>query len=112
LPAAVVRQAAREAGLTVADRTLKAWLDGRRSPSAKHLRNTETAYLQYAGTTSRGTCSPVSTAKAAGTDDGQALDDAWINDAWINEAWINEAVVDLGSQRGRYAYVTAIGFAA
>ncbi|WP_323137227.1 hypothetical protein [Streptomyces sp. NBC_01764] len=35
-------------------------------------------------------------------DDGQVLDDAWIN----------EAVVDLGSQRGRYEYVTTIGFAA
>ena len=27
------RQAAREAGLTVTDRTLRAWLDGRRTPS-------------------------------------------------------------------------------
>ncbi|MER5348279.1 transcriptional regulator [Streptomyces mirabilis] len=40
------RAAAREAGLTVTDRTLKAWLDGRRSPSRKNLRNIESAYLQ------------------------------------------------------------------
>lgn len=40
------RTAAREAGLTVTDRTLKAWLDGRRSPSTKNLQNIETACLQ------------------------------------------------------------------
>jgi len=38
------RAAAREAGLTVTDRTLKAWLDGRRSPSKKNLQHIETAY--------------------------------------------------------------------
>ncbi|MET7898683.1 hypothetical protein [Streptomyces mirabilis] len=40
------RAVAREAGPTVTDRTLKAWLDGRRSPSGKNLRNIESAYLQ------------------------------------------------------------------
>ncbi|MGW4560747.1 transcriptional regulator, partial [Streptomyces sp. NPDC004365] len=38
------RQAARDAGLTVTDRTLKAWLDGKRKPSKKNLQNIETAY--------------------------------------------------------------------
>ncbi|KAF5992987.1 hypothetical protein BOG92_015270 [Streptomyces sp. WAC00263] len=43
-------------------------------------------------------CSPAAWAAA----DDQAFDGAWIN----------EAVVDLGSQWGRYEYVTTIGFAA
>ncbi|RII13367.1 hypothetical protein DSC45_23745 [Streptomyces sp. YIM 130001] len=35
------RTAARDAGLTVTDRTLKAWLDGKRSPSKKNLARIE-----------------------------------------------------------------------
>jgi hypothetical protein len=31
------REAAHEAGLAVTDRTLKAWLDGKRNPSQKNL---------------------------------------------------------------------------
>ncbi|MER5699136.1 transcriptional regulator [Streptomyces mirabilis] len=38
------RQAAREAGLTVTDRTLKAWLEGRRSPTRSNLERIEAAY--------------------------------------------------------------------
>lgn len=38
------RQDARKAGLTVADRTLNAWLEGKRSPSKKNLERIETAY--------------------------------------------------------------------
>ena len=38
------RAAAREAGLTVTDRTPRAWLDGRRSPSRRNLDRIETAY--------------------------------------------------------------------
>jgi hypothetical protein len=39
------RATAREAGLTVTDRTLKAWLDGKRAPTAKNLSRIEGAYL-------------------------------------------------------------------
>ncbi|MFF1962000.1 helix-turn-helix domain-containing protein, partial [Streptomyces sp. NPDC058220] len=38
------RQAAREAGLTVTDRTLKAWLEGKRGPSKKNLKKIDDAY--------------------------------------------------------------------
>src|SRR5690242_6376972 len=38
------RAAARAAGLTVTDRTLKAWLDGKRNPSKKNLDRIEQAY--------------------------------------------------------------------
>ncbi|NDZ85186.1 helix-turn-helix transcriptional regulator, partial [Streptomyces sp. SID10115] len=38
------RQAAREAGLTVADRTLNAWLTGKRRPSKANLAKIEAAY--------------------------------------------------------------------
>ncbi|AJE80554.1 hypothetical protein SLNWT_0178 [Streptomyces albus] len=40
------RRAARAAGLTVTDRTLKAWQDGTRSPSPRNLRRVEDAYRQ------------------------------------------------------------------
>jgi hypothetical protein len=40
------RAAAREAGSDGHRPALKAWLDGRRSPSRKNLRNIESAYLQ------------------------------------------------------------------
>jgi hypothetical protein len=135
------RAAAREAGLTVTDRTLKAWLGGRRSPSRKNLQNIGSAYLQVRrhnvacylpgrhnreGRGTRVEFHPLNQSQVArphhrvvefrtlsvrhrdriaeawAADDGQALGDAWIN----------EAVVDLGSQRGQYEYVTTIGFAA
>ncbi|WP_435857873.1 hypothetical protein [Streptomyces umbrinus] len=38
---------------------------------------------------------------AYAADDDQELDDAWV-----------DQVIDLGSQRGQYEYVTNIGFAA
>ena len=38
------RQAARDAGLTVTDRTLKAWLEGKRHPSGKNLKKIDDAY--------------------------------------------------------------------
>ncbi|GAA5064734.1 hypothetical protein GCM10023336_45160 [Streptomyces similanensis] len=38
------RDRARDAGLTVTDRTLKAWLEGRRSPSRANLARIERAY--------------------------------------------------------------------
>ena len=38
------RQAARAAGLTVTDRTVKAWMEGKRRPSRANLERIETAY--------------------------------------------------------------------
>ncbi|MEV1025783.1 transcriptional regulator [Streptomyces sp. NPDC050264] len=135
------KAAARQAGLTVTDRTLKAWLEGRQSPSRKNLDRIEAAYrtvrranvsrhllarLNRQGRGTRVEFHPFNQSQvprplqrvvdyrtlnvrhwdrivdAWATDDGAALDDAWVNDA----------VVDLGSQWGEYEYVTNIGFAA
>lgn len=40
--------------------------------------------------------------------------EAWAkgDDAALDDAWITDAVVGLGPERGRYEYVTTIGFAA
>ena len=40
--------------------------------------------------------------------------EAWVaqDDAALDEAWISDAVVDLGSEWGRYEYVSNVGFAA
>lgn len=40
------RRAARDAGLTVTDRTLKAWLEGRRRPSNANLERIDAVYRQ------------------------------------------------------------------
>ncbi|MCX4419397.1 transcriptional regulator [Streptomyces mirabilis] len=135
------RAAAREAGLTVTDRTLKAWLDGRRSPSRKNLRNIESAYLQVRrrkvaryllGRLNREGCGTrvefhllnqsqvtrphhrVVEFRTLNVRHWDRIVEVWAaaDDQALDDAWINEAVVDLGSQWGRYEYVTAIGFAA
>ncbi|MEU0634135.1 transcriptional regulator, partial [Streptomyces sp. NPDC005989] len=41
-----IRQAAKDAGLTVTDRTLKAWLGERRRPSSANLERIDAAYRQ------------------------------------------------------------------
>ncbi|MGC0327558.1 hypothetical protein RKD23_000548 [Streptomyces sp. SAI-170] len=135
------REAARAAGLTVTDRTLKAWLDGRRNPSKKNLRTIETAYLTVRrhnvakyllarlNREGRGTrvefhplnqsqvTRPHQRALSFRTLNVRHWDrivEAWAADdeAALDDAWVNDAVVDLGSEWGQYEYVTNIGFAA
>ncbi|MEU6283990.1 transcriptional regulator [Streptomyces sp. NPDC047028] len=135
------RQAAREAGLTVTDRTLKAWLDGRRSPSKKNLERIETAYrtvrrhnvarylLARLNRQGRGTRVEFHPLNQSQVDRPRQREVSFrtlnvrrwdrIIDAWasgdeqaLDDAWINDAVVDLGSEWGQYEYVTTIGFAA
>ncbi|MCZ0984688.1 transcriptional regulator [Streptomyces diastatochromogenes] len=135
------RQAAREVGLTVTDRTLKAWLDGRRSPSKKNLERIETAYrtvrrhnvaryllarLNREGRGTRVEFHPLNqsqvdrprqrvvTYRTLNVRHWDRIVEAWANDdeAALDDAWISDAVVDLGSEWGQYEYVTNIGFAA
>ena len=135
------RQAAREAGLTVTDRTLKAWLDGRRSPSKKNLQAVETAYrtvrrhnvaryllarLNRQGRGTRVEFHPLNQSQVPGPRQRvlsfrtlnvrhwDRIIEAWAADdeQAMDDAWINDAVVDLGSEWGQYEYVTNIGFAA
>ncbi|WP_129312279.1 transcriptional regulator [Streptomyces sp. L2] len=135
------RDAAREAGLTVTDRTFKAWLDGKRTPSRKNLERIESAYrtvrrhnvaryllarLNREGRGTRVEFHPLNQSQVPGPRQRvlsfRALNvrhwdriiEAWAagDDQALDDAWINDAVVDLGSEWGQYEYVTNIGFAA
>lgn len=135
------RQAAREAGLNVTDRTLKAWLDGRRSPSKKNLQLIEAAYealrrrnvarhllqrLNRQGHGTRVEFHPLNQSQVPRTHQRvvgyrtlnvrqwDAVVQAWAEDdaAALDTAWFAHIAVDLGSDYGAYEYVTNIGFAA
>ncbi|MEV3859811.1 transcriptional regulator [Streptomyces sp. NPDC050095] len=135
------RQAAREAGLTVTDRTLKAWLEGKRSPSRKNLERIEAAYrtvrranvaryllarLNRQGRGTRVEFHPLNQSqvprprqrvidyRSLNVRNWDRIVRAWAaGDARaLDEAWIYDVVVDLGSQWGEYEYVSSIGFAA
>ncbi|MFJ5779570.1 transcriptional regulator [Streptomyces sp. NPDC093094] len=134
------RAAAREAGLTVTDRTVRAWLDGRRSPSRKNLERIEAAYrtvrrhnvaryllarLNREGRGTRVEIHPLNQSQVAGPRQRvvefrtlnvrrwDRIVDAWSTDdvQALDDAWVDQ-ITDLGSQWGQYEYVTAIGFAA
>lgn len=129
----------REAGLTATDRTVKAWLTGKRNPSRANLERIDAAYwavrrrnvarhllgrLNARGGT-RVELHPLNQSQVArphqrvlgfrtlnirhwdaivrawSAGDFQALDDAWI-----------DQIADLGSDWGKYEYVTNLGFAA
>ncbi|MFI7012249.1 transcriptional regulator [Streptomyces sp. NPDC050145] len=135
------RAAARDAGLTVTDRTLKAWLDGRRQPTRQNLERIDAAYL----TVRRANVSRHLLARLNRQGRGTRVEFHPLNQsqvprprqrvidyrtlnvrrwdrivaAWaagdegaLDEAWVSDVVVDLGSQWGEYEYVSAIGFAA
>ncbi|MFF9242636.1 transcriptional regulator [Streptomyces sp. NPDC014801] len=135
------RQAAREAGLTVTDRTLRAWLDGRRSPSRKNLERIEAVYrtvrrhnvaryllarLNREGRGTRVEFHPLNQSQVTrprqrvisyrtlNVRRWDRIVEAWADDdaEALDDAWISDAVVDLGSEWGQYEYVTNIGFAA
>ncbi|MFJ3581902.1 transcriptional regulator [Streptomyces sp. NPDC090127] len=136
--AQALRQA-REAGLTATDRTVKAWLAGKRQPNRANLERIDRAYrsvrrlnvaryllarLNARGGT-RVELHPLNQSQVArphqrvlgfrslnirrwdrivaawAAGDERALDDAWI-----------DQIADLGSDWGKYEYVTNLGFAA
>ncbi|MFD6300747.1 transcriptional regulator [Streptomyces sp. NPDC060235] len=134
------RAAARAAGLTVTDRTLTAWLDGKRLPSRKNLERIETAYrtvrrqnvaryllgrLNREGRGTRVELHPLNQSqvdrprqrtveyRSLNIRHWDAVVRAWTDgdDHALDEAWIDQ-IVDLGSQWGQYEYVTNVGFAA
>ncbi|WP_406470285.1 transcriptional regulator [Streptomyces sp. NBC_01615] len=135
------RAAARDAGLTVTDRTIKAWLDGRRSPSKKNLDRIEAAYrtvrrhnvaryllarLNREGRGTRVELHPLNQSqvprprqrvieyRTLNVRHWDRIVRAWVedDDEALDDAWVNDAVIDLGSQWGEYEYVTNVGFAA
>lgn len=136
-------QAARDAGLTVTDRTLNAWLEGRQSPTRKNLERIDTAYrivrrhnvaryltgrLNARGRGTRVEIHPLNQSQVPRLNqrfirfieyrkfnvrNWDRIVEAWAaqDDRALDDAWIDK-LVDLGSQRGQYEYVTNIGFAA
>ncbi|AWW41293.1 transcriptional regulator [Streptomyces cadmiisoli] len=135
------RAAAREAGLTVTDRTLRAWLEGGRSPSARNLARIETAYrtvrrhnvaryllarLNREGRGTRVEFHPLNQSqvdrprqrpigyRTVNVRHWDRVVEAWVTDDLeaLDQAWVSDVVVDLGSEWGQYEYVTNIGFAA
>ncbi|MFE2296706.1 transcriptional regulator [Streptomyces sp. NPDC059445] len=134
------RTAAREAGLTVTNRTLRAWLDGTRSPSRKNLERIERAYrtvrrenvaryltarLNREGRGTRVEIHPLNQSqvdrprqrvvefRTLNVRRWDRIVAAWAagDERALDAAWVDQ-VVDLGSQWGQYEYVTNIGFAA
>lgn len=133
-------QTARAAGLTVTDRTVKAWLEGARRPSKRNLERIEETYrmvrrqnvaryllrrLNSGGRGTRVEIHPLNQSqvprprqrmmeyRSLNIRQWDALVRAWTegNDAALDDAWV-EQIVDLGSQWGQYEYVTNVGFAA
>ncbi|MGW1838564.1 transcriptional regulator [Streptomyces sp. NPDC002067] len=135
------RVAAREAGLTVTDRTLKAWLDGRRAPSRRNLARIEEAYravrrknvaryllgrLNREGRGTRVEFHPLNQSQVSRPQQRvvayrtlnvrhwDAVVQAWADsdDVALDRAWFDDITIELGSDYGAYEYVTNIGFAA
>ncbi|MFJ2876567.1 transcriptional regulator [Streptomyces sp. NPDC087298] len=133
------RRAARDAGLTVTDRTLKAWLDEKRRPSNANLDRIDAAYRQVrrhnvarhllqrlnAGGGTRVELHPLNQSqvprplqrmveyRTMNVRRWDRIVDAWEtgDQQGLDDAW-EDVIVDLGSQWGQYEYVTNIGFAA
>ncbi|MET8788470.1 transcriptional regulator [Streptomyces sp. NPDC004589] len=134
------RAAAREAGLIVTDRTLKAWLEGKRLPSRVNLERIEQAYravrrenvaryllarLNREGRGTRVEIHPLNQSQVSqprqrevgmrhmNVRNWDRIVAAWAAGAEqeLDDAWV-EQVIDLGSQWGQYEYVTNVGFAA
>ncbi|MGW8987797.1 transcriptional regulator [Streptomyces parvus] len=133
-------KAARAAGLTVTDRTLKAWLAGTRKPSKANLERIEAAYRAVrrsnvarhllkrlnSGGGTRVEIHPLNQSQVPRPHQ-RTLEYRHINvrrwegmvTAWaagdpraLDDAWTTGVLPDLGSQWGQYEYVTNIGFAA
>jgi hypothetical protein len=132
--------AARAAGLTVTGRTLRAWLNGTRTPSRKNLAAIEQAYrtvrrenvarhltarLNRDGRGTRVEFHPLNQSQVGrpyqrpvefrtmNVRRWDRIVAAWVDgdDQGLDDVWVDQ-LADLGSQWGQYEYVTNIGFAA
>ncbi|MFE0358096.1 transcriptional regulator [Streptomyces nigra] len=135
------RAAARAAGLTVTDRTLRAWLKGTRRPSRVNLDRIEQAYrtvrrhnvarhllarLNRDGRGTRVEFHPLNQSqvdrprqrvvsyRSLNVRHWDRIVEAWAHDddVALDDVWVDDAAADLGSEWGQYEYVTNIGFAA
>ncbi|MET9104040.1 transcriptional regulator [Streptomyces antibioticus] len=134
-------QAAKTAGLTVSDRTLKAWKQGTRRPSKANLERIDAAYkavrrrnvarhlttrLNRGGRGTRVEIHPLNQSGVARplqrvVEHRSMNVRRWdkIVGSWaagdhqgLHDTWTTDVLPDLGSQWGQYEYVTNIGFAA
>ncbi|MFI7876130.1 MULTISPECIES: transcriptional regulator [Streptomyces] len=134
-------QAAKDAGLTVSDRTLKAWLEDKRRPSKANLERIDAAYravrrrnvarhltarLNRKGRGTRVEIHPLDQSGVARqlqrvvahrTMNVRRWDKivaSWAagDHQGLDDAWTADVLPDLGSQWGQYEYVKNIGFAA
>lgn len=135
------RQAAKDAGLTVTDRTLKAWLEGKRRPSKANLERIDTAYravrrqnvarhlltrLNRDGRGTRVEIHPLNQSqvprplqrvveyRSMNVRRWDKIVGSWAagDHQGLDAVWTADVLPDLGSQWGQYEYVTNIGFAA
>ncbi|MFI5775415.1 transcriptional regulator [Streptomyces sp. NPDC051658] len=133
--------AAKDAGLSVTDRTLQAWLEGKRRPSKANLERIDAAYrtvrrrnvarhllarLNREGRGTRVEIHPLNQSQVArplqrvveyrtmNVRGWDRIVEAWAagDDQGLDDAWTTDILPDLGSQWGQYEYVTNIGFAA
>ncbi|MGV9233552.1 transcriptional regulator [Streptomyces nigra] len=133
-------KAARDAGLTVTHRTLKAWLEDRRRPSKTSLERIDQAYrtvrrhnvarhlLRRLNRDGRGTrveIHPLNQSqvprqlqrvveyRTMNVRRWDRIVGSWAagDHQGLDAAW-QDTIVDLGSQWGQYEYVTNVGFAA
>ncbi|RLU80188.1 transcriptional regulator [Streptomyces griseocarneus] len=135
------RAAARDAGLTVTDRTLKAWVEGRRAPSRANLERIDVAYravrrqnvarhllgrLDREGRGTRVEFHPLNQSqvvrprqrvveyRSMNVRRWDRVVAAWVagDEQGLDDAWTTDVLPDLGSQWGAYEYCTSVGFAA
>ncbi|GAA0480110.1 transcriptional regulator [Streptomyces stramineus] len=135
------RQAAREAGLTVTDRTLKAWSEGKRSPTKANLERIDQAYrvvrrqnvarhllarLNREGRGTRVEIHPLNQSqvprplqrvveyRTMNIRRWDKIVSSWAagDHQALDDTWTADVLPDLGSQWGQYEYVTNVGFAA
>ncbi|MFJ9742806.1 transcriptional regulator [Streptomyces sp. NPDC101166] len=135
------RKAAKDAGLTVSDRTLKAWLKGERRPSKANLERIEAAckavrrrnvarhLAARLNREGRGTRVEIHPLDQSGVERRfqrvvphrtmnvrrwDRIVGTWAagDHRGLDDAWTVDVLPDLGSQWGQYEYVENIGFAA
>ncbi|WP_329113113.1 transcriptional regulator [Streptomyces sp. NBC_01465] len=134
------RAAAKAAGLAVTDRTLNAWLKGKRRPNRASLEKIERAYLTVrrqnvaqhllkrlnSGGGTRVEIHPLNQSQVARPHQRvveyrqmnvrrwDSIVRAWAagDEQGLDDAWTGDVLPDLGSQWGQYEMVTNVGFAA
>ncbi|MGD6748511.1 transcriptional regulator [Streptomyces sp. BH106] len=135
------KAAARTAGLTVSERTLKRWASGTAAPSKKSLAQLEAAYLQVRrhnvarhlqqrlnrqGRGTRVEFHPLNQSQVSrplqrevsfrtlNVRHWDRMVTAWAagDKGAMDTAWFDDITADLGSDYGAYEYVMNIGFAA